>query len=194
MKFTERRNGLYLEEIKRTDIRFANLGGRLTGSRYDDPNKPKHEYVVWIDDPKILDKFKERNVTISERIMEDEDNPGNTYSRSSVRFKAYPKKSINRMNGKEEQRPKVFLKTGENAVRLEKESFGLVDSAYVKDIYIRFHLYQYDERKPDAIAAIDELWCIVDENAGFVDDTYLEEKLGYFEEDNAVPEGEEIPF
>lgn len=189
MKLTERHSGLFLEEIKREDIRFANLGGRLTGSRYDDPNKPKHEYVVWIDDPVILDKFKEMNVTISEKVDEESGE-----SRFSVRFKAYPKMGMNRLTGKEEQRPKVLLKTGDNAVRLLKESFGLVDSAYVKEVYIRFHLYQYDDRKPDCIAAIDELWCVVDEKAGFVDDSYLEEKLGYYEEDSAPAEGEEVPF
>lgn len=188
MKFTERKSGYFLEEIKRDDIRFANLGGRLTGSKYDDPNKPKHEYVVWIDDPAILERFKEMNVTISERIDEETDE-----SRYSVRFKAYPKMTTNRMTGKSEQRPKVLLKSGDNAVRLEADSFGLVDSAYVKDVYIRFHLYQYDDRKPDCIAAIDELWCIVDETAGFVDDSYLEEKLGFFEEDSA-PDDEEVPF
>lgn len=189
MKLTERQSGLFLEEIKKDDIRFANLGGRLTGSRYDDPNKPKHEYVVWIDDPVILDKFKDMNVTISERVDEESGE-----SRYSVRFKAYPRVSVSRLTGKEEQRPKVLLKTGDNAVRLAKESFGLVDSAFVKEVYIRFHLYQYDERKPDCIAAIDELWCVVDEKAGFVDDSYLEEKLGYYEEDSAPGEGEEVPF
>lgn len=193
MKLTERHSGLFLEEIKREDIRFANLGGRLTGSKYDDPNRPKHEYVVWIDDPVILDKFREMNVTISERVSVDEDT-GKDTSRFSVRFKAYPKMAVNRLTGKEEQRPKVLLKTGDNAVRLLKESFGLVDSAYVKEVYIRFHLYQYDDRKPDCIAAIDELWCVVDEKAGFVDDSYLEEKLGYYEEDSAPGEGEEVPF
>ena len=195
MKLTERQSGYFLEVIKRDDIRFANLGGRMTGSRYDDPNKPKHEYVVWIDDPVILDKFKEMNVTISERIFTDEDS-GEERSRYSVRFKAYPKTVTNRLNGKTEQRPKVFLKTGSGGtpVRLDKDSFGLVDSSVVSDVYIRFHLWQYDERKPDCIAAIDELWCVVDERAGFVDDSYLEEKLGYFEEDNAPGEDEEAPF
>lgn len=190
MKLTERNAGLYLEDITRDDIRFANLAGRLTGSRYDDPNKPKHEYVVWIDDPKILDKFREMNVTISEKV-----DPETEESRFSVRFKAYPRMSRNPRTGKEEQRPKVMLKTGDTAVRLDKDSFGLVDSSYIQAVHIRFHLYQYDERKPDTIAAIDELWCVVDEHAGFVDDTYLDEKMGYYEEDHAPGEDEEdVPF
>ena len=107
MKLTERNAGLYLEDITRDDIRFANLAGRLTGSRYDDPNKPKHEYVVWIDDPKILDKFREMNVTISEKV-----DPETEESRFSVRFKAYPRMSRNPRTGKDELRdnyPKLIL-------------------------------------------------------------------------------------
>ena len=183
MKFTERTNGLYLENIKKEDIRFANLGGRMTGSRYDDPNKPKHEYIVWLDSNDLIDVFLSKNVTVAEKINDDTGE-----SQFSVRFKAYPKMRLNRKINKEEQYPKVMLKTGDKVVRLEKSSFGLVDSAHIKNVDIKFHLYQYDERKPNCIAVIDELWCVVDETAGYIDDTYLEEKYCYADEDRVTGE------
>jgi hypothetical protein len=189
MKLTERTRGLFLEDIKQTEIRFAHMSGKPTGSKYDDPNKPKYEYVVWIDDQDILNRLKEMNITISEKIDEE-----TGASRFSVRFKAYPKTKVNRLSGKEEQYPMVMLKNGDTNIRLNKDSFVLVDSSRMLSVDIQFHLYQYDDRKPDCIAAIDKLWCVVDETAGMYDDSYLEEKHGYLQEDMASGDEEELPF
>lgn len=192
MKLTLGGNGSHcIEEIKRDEIRFSNLAGRMTGSPYDDPAKPKHEIVVWIDDVDILQAFIDNHVKVSEKHEVQED--GTEVVRYSVRFKAYPKVKLNPTNGRNEQRPMVMLKNTTNAIRLKAESFGLVDSAVVKDMYIMFHLWQYDQRKPDCVACIDELWCFVDENAGFIDRSYLQEKFGYVEEDSVI-EDEDVPF
>ncbi len=179
MKFTERSNGLYLEDITSRDVRFANLAGRMTGSIYDDPQRPQHVYVVWIDED-LVDIFKGLGIKVKEK--EDEETGKLSYS---VQFKAYPKMRLNRKNGKEEQTPKVMLRTTENTVRLEAGSFGVADAAHVGSVDIRFHPWQWDERRPDCVAVIDELWITVDEGAGEADESYLDEKYGY--EDEPLP-------
>lgn len=190
MIFTERRNYLYLEEIEQRDIRFANLAGRppKNPSPYDDPNKPKHVYVVWLRDPDIVQKFRDLHVSVGETV--DEYTGETLYS---VRFKAYPKMKFNRLTGKEEQYPRVILKSSMSTVRLPLEQFNQADSAYVSSVDIRFHTWQWNETKPDSIASIDEIWITLDETAGEYDSSYLAEKHGY--EDNLVEgEEEEAPF
>lgn len=182
MKLTERSNGFYLEDITATDVRFANLAGRMTGSQYDDPNRPKHVYVLWIEDDDILNVIRQHNGNIVEKVSPD--NPD--HPRHSVQFKAYPKKRINRDTGKEEQMPKAMLRTTQNTVRLESESFGLLDSAHIETVDIRFHFWKYAANKPDSVLVIDEIWLTVDEGAGESDESYLDEKYGY--------EEEELPF
>jgi hypothetical protein len=222
MKFTERSNGLYLENIKSSEIRFSNLAGRLTGSVYEDPNKPKHVLVLWIEDEKIVDVLRGYNLNVKEvneleRIMRgsNEDRKreveqdkrlakelANT-TRYSLEFKAYPKVRTNRSTGKSEQYPKVMLRTTGNTVRLEAGSFGVVDSAHVDNIDIRFHPWQYDDRKPDCVTVLDEVWVTVDESAGEVDDSYFNDKYGYSETDAeeayadavaASEDDEDVPF
>lgn len=190
MKLVERASGLYLEEIVSTDLRFANLAGRMTGSMYDDPDKPKHEYVVWITDPEILDIFRNLNVNIGVKEIEHEN--VETEVKYSIKFKAYPKIRVNRVTAREEQYPKVVLKTLNNMVRLNSESFGLVDSANIEKVDIKFHPWQYDRRSPNCVAVIDELWVQVNEGAGERDESYLDEKWGYVEEDNVEPADDEI--
>lgn len=187
MKLVQRSSGLYLEGIQQKDIRFANLAGRMTGSPYDDPKNPKHVYVLWVDDPEIVQVLREQHVNVTEKP--DVDDP--KIIRHSVQLKAYPKMRVNRNTGKEEQSPKVMLRTTQNTVRLEAASFGLVDSAHVESVDIRLHTWQYDQRKPDRVAVIDELWLTVDEGAGEADESYLDEKYGYSE---PVPGEDEVPF
>lgn len=182
MKLTERSSGFYLEGITKDDVRFANLAGRMTGSIYDDPNRPKHVYVLWIEDKDIVDILKSHHANVSEKPKAD--NPDEV--RYSFQLKAYPKERINRETGKEEQIPKVMLRTTGSTVRLEKGSFGLVDSAHVDTVDIRFHFWKYSDVKPDCVAVIDEIWVTVDEGAGESDESYLDEKYGY--------EEEEVPF
>lgn len=177
MKFTERSNGYYLEDITETEIRFANLAGRPTKSIYDDPNNPKHVYVLWIYDKEVATSLANMNINVKE--ITDEKNGSVKYS---VQLKAYPKMRLNRKTGQNEQVPKVMLRTLESTVRLSAKSFGLVDGSHVSTCDIRFHPWQYDERKPDCVAVIDELWVSIDEGAGEVDETYLSEKYGYEEE------------
>lgn len=183
MKLTEKANGLYLENISAKDIRYANLAGRMTNSPYDDPNKPKHVYVLWVEDDDILERLRENHVRISEK--EDRDDP--KIMRHSVTFKCYPKKRVNRFTGKEEQTPKIMMRTTSNTVRLDEGAFGLIDAAHIDTVDIKFRFWKYDQRKPDCVAVIEELWATVDEGAGEVDESYLDEKYGYSEEP-------EVPF
>ena len=185
MKFTEK-NGLYLEDITEKDIWVSNLAGRLTNSPYDDPNNPKHVLVLWIEDEEIREKLRELGVRVNER--EDKEHP--EIKRYSATFKAYPKMRVNRITGKEEQTPKVMLRTTVKTVRLEAASFGLVDAAHLESIDIKFRLWQYDQRKPDRVAVIEEIWATVDEGAHEPDESYLEDKYGYSDGSGE----EELPF
>lgn len=174
MKFVERSGGLYLEDITKDNIRFLNLAGRMTGSVYDDPDRPSHVLVFWITDEECLAALSELGVRIKQ-ITNEETNE----VRYSAQFKAYPKMRINRVTGKEEQYPKVMMKTTANTVRLAAGAFGLVDSSHISEMSIRFHLWQYDSRKPDVVAVLDEIWVLADEGAGEIDEGYLDEKYGY---------------
>lgn len=184
MKLIEKQNyfGPYfvLEGIKQSDIRFANLGGRYTGGQYDDPDKPKHEYIVWIDDEEVLEFFKGLPITIGEKLIESTNE-----TRYSVKFKAYPKKRINRRNMKEETTPFVLMRTSDGDQRLNAAAFGLIDSAHIDTVDISFHLWEYAPPRPDSVCVIDELICNVDEVAGEVDKSYLREKYAYRDEYDA---------
>ena len=217
MKLTERSNGLYLEDIEAKNVRFANLAGRLTGSIYEDPDRPKHAYVLWIDED-IVESLRDLNLNVKEvneldRIMRgsNEDRKREVeqdrklqkelagINRYSLEFKAYPKTQQNRKTGRKEQYPKIMLRSTGGTVRLEKESFGLVDAAHIQTVDIRFHAWQYDARKPSCVAVIDELWCTVDEGAGEIDDDYLDNKYEYSESEEAdeaaaAIDEEEMPF
>lgn len=184
MKLTERSNGLYLEDIQQVDIRFSNLAGRLTGSIYENPDRPAHVYVLWITDPDIVTALQDYGIRVRERVDEE---TGDV--RYSVQFKAYPKMRMNKRSGKEEPNPKIMLKTTGSTIRLDTDSFGLADSAHIETADLRFHPWQYDDKKPDCVAVIDELWVTVDESAGESDYTYLSEKHGYEES-----EADEIAF
>ena len=189
MKFTERSRGMYLEGIQQIDIKFSNLAGRHTNSQYSDPNKPQHVFVVWIDDKEIVQQLKD----IGFNIREDDDTYNDLGTRSYLQFKAYPKMKANRITGEEEQTPKVVMITSKSSRRLSKEEFGLVDGAHVEKIDIAFHAWEYEKGK-SPVAALDELWCTVDESAGGQnDDNYFEEKYGHLKD--YEPENEaEIPF
>ena len=178
MKVVETRNGFVLEGIKKDDIRFSNLAGRMTGSEYDDPERPQHVFIVWIENEDLVRYFADQELNVKEVTREVKDENGDTVGTKvcySLRFKAYPKMRPNRLTGREEPYPKVIMKTTNEASRINVGSFGLVDAANVDTIDIRYHLYVY---KKDTIGVIDEMWVTVDESAGEVDDTYLSEKYG----------------
>ena len=95
-----------------------------------------------------------------------------------------------------------MLRTTGSTVRLDDGSFGIVDSAHIQMVDIRLHAWQYDNRKESCVAVIDELWCTVDEGAGEVDDSFLDDKYGYSESEEAdevasqfdEEEEAEVPF
>lgn len=212
MKFTERSAGLFIEDIRSEDVRYSNLAGRLTGSIYEDPNKPQHVYILWLKSPELVDIFRQLGVNVKEtneydRIMNSTSESESVKKRReelmsnpklakeaqetveySVRFKTYPKMRARRNGNGEEQYPKIMLKTETDTVPLEAASFGLADSSAVSMVSadMRFHLFEYDPRKP-RIAVLDELWITVNETAGEKDSSYLAEKYGYIEED-------QVPF
>lgn len=192
MRLTEKDGKLFLYDIHSEDIRFANLAGRKTNSRYSDSNNPKHEYVVWVNDPEILDAFKAMNVRIGELINPET----NEVERCSVRFKAYPKMKINKFSGKEYQSPMVILQNDDDdsGRMLSKDEFKFVDTNKIESVSIQFHLYKYDDNKPDCIPTIDKLFCRLDPEAGFIDSRFLEEMYGYIDQDAAPDEGEALPF
>lgn len=201
MRLIEKQNyfGPYwvLEGIKQKDIRFANLAGRYTGGVHEDPNKPKHDYVVWIDDEEILEQFRSMSAIVSTNSKEDIQKTG--IVRYCIAFRAYPKMRLNRRTMQEEQTPFVLMRTSDGDQRLKASSFGLVDGAHVDTVDISFHLYQYDPPKPDCKCAIDELVCNVDETAGEVDGSFLREKYHFVDGvevdiDDDGDDEEEVPF
>lgn len=183
MKVVETRNGIVVEGIEKKDIRFSNMAGRMTGSEYDNPDKPQHVFIVWVEDEDMVRYFADQNLKVKEIEREVKDENGDVVGSKvcySVRFKAYPKMRPNKLTGREEPYPKVIMKTSQDATRVGIGSLGLIDSANISSIDIRYHLYTY---KKDTIAVIDEMWVLVDETAGEVDDTYLAEKYGYYDEE-----------
>lgn len=196
MKFTERRAGFTLEGINgKTDIKFSNLAGAHTNSQYDDPNKdPQRAITIWIDDDAIADALKANDFLVGraeDRYHKDE-NGDPLGERWFIKFVAYPKMRMNPRTGKEEQQPKIVTKTSQVTVRQLADGFGNVDTAYIETMDIAFRQYKYDARKP-CVAAINELWAILDETAGGrndFDDDFLEQKWA------DVPDTDEgeVPF
>lgn len=183
MKFTERRDGLYLEGLTEGDVRFANIAGRLTGSQWEDPNRPKHSYVVNIRDKEIADKLALMGFNVKERVKADT----GEFDTFTLEFRAYPgiKERIDRSTGKvtNEVWPKVMLKTvtSDKYVRLGIDSFSEADSIHINQANIRFHLY-FNQRYKRNIAVIDELWVYLSSDYGTPDEDYYESMLGGEEE------------
>lgn len=188
MKYTEGSRGMRLEGIQRTDIKYRNLAGRATNSKYSDPSNPQHVFVVWIDDEEIVEALKE----VGFNVREDEDTFNDLGMRHYLQFKAYPKMRMNRVTGQDEQVPKVVMITGGTNRQLMKSEFGFVDGAHVEKIDIAFHDYEYEKGKH--VAALDQLWCSVDETAGGQNDTYFEEKYGHLRDLEPDEEEGEVPF
>lgn len=179
MKLTERRDGLYLEGLTEGDVRFANVGGRLTGSQWEDPNNPKHSYVVNIHDKAIADELAGRGFNVKERV----DAQTGEFETFTLEFRVYPGVRQSFKTGKDEVQPKVMLKstTGTKYTRLDIPAFGEADSVHVQEANIRFHLY-HNKRFNRNIAVIDELWVHLGQDAGTPDEDYYEAMLGGNEE------------
>ena len=196
MKFTERRNGFTLEGIDgKMDIKFSNLAGAHTNSPYDDPNKtPQRAITIWFDDDEIADALKRNDFLVGraeDRYHKDEkgDPLGERYF---IKFVAYAKMRVNPRTGKEEQEPKIVTKTSLQTTRQLAAGFGVVDTAYISNMDISFRGYKYDPKRP-CVAAINELWCELDETAGGrndFDDDYLEQKWADVPDSDEV----EVPF
>ena len=185
MKFTQRSDNRFtIEGIKSTDIKFSNLAARPTKSAYYDPERPQHVFVIWLDND-TADALVDAGFNVNQA----DDSYNQLGMRPFIQFKAYPKLKPNPITAKEEQQPKVILKTGGNTIRVTEKSFGLVDSAMVNNIDISFHAYKYDEHRPP-VATLDGLWCIADDTAGGRND-YFDDTYGYSEPDF---EPDEVPF
>ena len=177
MKFTERGNNSFtIEGITQQDIKYSNLAARPTKSIYYDPEKPQHVYVIW-----LTTDVADQMVANGFNVNQGEDSYNDLGVRPYIQFKAYPKIRINRMNGNEEQAPKVIIKTSGNPIRLTEKSFGLVDSSQIANADISFHSWVYDEHRPP-VAVLDGLWCTVDESSGGRND-YFDGDYGYEEPD-----------
>jgi len=183
MKLTERRDGLYLEDLTEGDVRFANVGGRLTGSTWEDPNNPKHSYVVNIHDKAIADDLAGRGFNVKERLNAQT----GEFETWTLEFRAYPGIRQNFKTGNDEVQPKIMLRstTGTKYVQLDIPAFGEADSIHIKEANIRFRLY-HNKRFNRNIAVIDQLWVWLSQDAGTPDEDYYESKLGGGDE--------EVPF
>lgn len=196
MKFTERRNGFTLEGIDgKRDIKFSNLAGVHTNSSYDNPNKdPQRSITIWFDDEEIADVLIANDFLVGRKIDTYHKNAAGEPlgERFFIKFVAYVKKRVNPRTGKEEQEPKIVTKTSMQTTRLLPEGFGVVDTAYINLMDISFRRYKYDPNRP-CVAAINELWCKLDETAdgrNDFEDDYLEQKWADIPD---TDEGE-VPF
>lgn len=181
-------NNFCLEEITAKDLRFSNLAGRLTGSQYDDPNRPKHEYVVWLRDPDIIAAIAGMGLHVSEVSRQD----GSVGY--SLKLHVYPATRENRMTGKTEAYPKCIIKTPSTGKtrRLDVDEFGTADATKFDEVSIAGHVF-YSEKCRMHLAAIDTFWLVADESAGELDrgyDPYLDEKYGYIDDDADPAEAE----
>lgn len=182
MKFTERKNGFTLEGIDgKRDIKFSNLAGVHTNSPYDDPAKmPQRAITIWFDDDEIADQLKANDFLVGRGADTYHKNEmgepiGERYF---IKFVAYAKMRVNPRTGREEQEPKIMTKTSMQTTRLLADGFGVVDTAYINSIDISFRKFKYDPKRP-CVAAINELWCELDETAdgrNDFEDDYLEQK------------------
>lgn len=163
------RRMMELSEILQKDIRFSNLAGRAMPSKYSSEPKREHVISVWIDDPEILEYFAQNKVYISSKINETDQTV-----RHSVKFKAYP-----RTNEDGSQTPVVLFETTENTVPVKVGSFGIIDSAHVDTLKIRFGIYNPQRFPNSFIPAINALKCVADESAGEIDDDQDDEFAEY---------------
>ena len=196
MKLVETSRGWILDEIRQSknpmesDIRYKNLAGVESDPRY----QPEHVIIVWVDDPEIRNVLvNELNFNVKEverQLVDENGDVVGTTTRYSLKFKAYPKIKENPISGRKQTYPIVILNVGKNT-RLEAESFKLVDSCSLETMAIRFHAYKnpYDASRP-AVATIDEIRAVADSSAGVIDDSYLDEKYGGFDDDPDV----DVPF
>lgn len=171
MRLSEKWNGLYLEGIVREEIYYTNLRGEKKGNSI---YAPTHDYGLWISDSNILNAFNEAGVKVSASV--DEQNP--EIVRYSVNFRAYPSVKQNKVSGAMVQYPKVMLKgsEAESYIPLDEAHFAEADTKRVKQVNMRFHLWNTGT---NVIAAIDELWIELDPFAtGPVDDDYFSQKFG----------------
>lgn len=182
MKFTVRKNGFTLEGIDgMKDVKFSNLAGRHTGSRYDDPNKdPQRAITIWFDDEAIAKDLTENDFLVgrAEDNYHKDEHGDPLGERFFIKFVAYPKMRINPRTGREEQVPKIVIRNSMGSVRQLADGFGNVDTAYISTMDISFRGFKYDPKKP-CVAAINELYCDLDETAGGrndYEDDYLEQK------------------
>ena len=197
MKFTERKNCFTLEGIDgKKDIKFSNLGGVHTNSPFDDPSKdPQRAITIWFDDDDIAKGLRDNDFLVGraeDKYHKDPETKEPLGERYFIKFVAYPKMRMNPRTGKEEQMPKIVTKTSAQTTRQLAEGFGNVDTAYIDTIDISFRQYKYDPKRP-CVAAINELWCILDETAdgrNDFEDDYLEQKYA----DIPMTDEDEVPF
>lgn len=170
MILSEKWNGLYLEDITRDEIYYTNLRGEKRGNSI---YAPHHDYGLWISDPNILNAFNEAGVKVTAAV--DEQNP--EIVRYSVNFRAYPSIKQSKL-GAMVQYPKVMIKgsEAENYIQLDQSHFADADTKRVKQVNMRFHLWNTGA---SVIAAIDEIWIELDPFAtGPVEDDYFGQKFG----------------
>lgn len=191
MKLDIIRNELLLTGLTDTDISFCNLSGRDTGSVYYNPQRPEHSLRIVVSDPQIIEALSDYGVNLTEKVS-DQDGGASSYS---FKVKAYPRMSMNRITGVEEQMPRVLLKDPTTeSVRLESASFNLIDDALYRknviDISIAFHVY---EAQPyhRMTAALDELKLVCKSYDELVSASNVSAEYanGYFPDSN-----EEVPF
>lgn len=181
MKFTERRNGFTLEDIDgKMDIKFSNLAGAHTDSPYDDPDRePQRAITIWFDDDEIAEGLKENDFLVGRATDTYHKVNGQPIGdRYFIKFVAYAKTRMNPRTGILEQQPKIMLKSPTATKRLFADEFTNIDTAYIQTIDIAFRQYKYNPNKP-CVAAINELWCILDPTAdgrNDFDDDILEQK------------------
>ena len=178
MNFVRRNGYLYIENIRKEEIKFSNLGAKeINGNE-----NPDHVYVLWINDQDLLEYLRNENAIVKEIPNINDPN----IVRYTCQFKAYPKIRFNPRTGKDEVYPKVVLKDGNVSKRLTIEEFSAADGFYISEAFMRFHIYESDYRGTHYIPVIDELWCVTDPSVskGGSDDDYLAAKLGA---DDEVP-------
>ena len=198
MKFTERRYGFSLEGINgRTDIKFSNLAGAHTNSKFDDPSKdPQRAITIWFDDEEIADALQKNDFLVGRGVdTYHKDTSGQPLGeRYFIKFVAYVEKildpatgqtvdfrlkvRVNPRTGKEEYSPKIMLNTDHGPQLLKPSDFITVDKSFIDRMDIGFRQYKYDMHKP-CTAVINELWFSLDPTSGGRDDyedDYLEQK------------------
>ena len=123
----------------------------------------------------------------------------------TVQFKAYlGTKNVRRTDRQtgeeyyeEVEKPRVMMRTQSGKARsVAQKNFNLIDSARIAEMNFKFHLYQWDERKPDCVPAIDDLYIVTQERDVYEEDDHLEQWEAKANEKYGVPsrDEEEAPF